>query len=101
MISIGESRAESVGIFFKSHDVEIYRRRDLIPGRLLMLDCFYQGCKYRLIIVYTAPESSKKMQLFKSLRQLLCVGYNIILCGDFNVVTEANDRISNLTFKTL
>ncbi len=30
-ISIGENKADGVGIFFKNHDVDIIRRRDIIP----------------------------------------------------------------------
>uniref|UniRef100_A0A3Q1HXX2 Endonuclease/exonuclease/phosphatase domain-containing protein n=1 Tax=Anabas testudineus TaxID=64144 RepID=A0A3Q1HXX2_ANATE len=91
--------ADGVGIFFKTHDVEIIRRRDVIPGRLLMVDCFYKGDKYRIVNVYTSPTRTQKMQLFKRMKELLSVGYNLILCGDFNTVTEENDRCSSVSFK--
>uniref|UniRef100_A0A7N6BPG2 Endonuclease/exonuclease/phosphatase domain-containing protein n=1 Tax=Anabas testudineus TaxID=64144 RepID=A0A7N6BPG2_ANATE len=93
------SSADGVGIFFKTHDVEIIRRRDVIPGRLLMVDCFYKGDKYRVVNVYTSPTRTQKMQLFKRMKELLFVGYNLILCGDFNTVTEENDRCSSVSFK--
>uniref|UniRef100_A0AAX7UBY7 Reverse transcriptase domain-containing protein n=1 Tax=Astatotilapia calliptera TaxID=8154 RepID=A0AAX7UBY7_ASTCA len=34
-------------------------------------------------------------------RYLLEIGFNIILCGDFNIVTEATDRISKVEFREL
>lgn len=36
LISIGEDTADGVGIFFKSH-VNIIRKRDIVPGRLLVV----------------------------------------------------------------
>uniref|UniRef100_A0A669BWZ5 Endonuclease/exonuclease/phosphatase domain-containing protein n=1 Tax=Oreochromis niloticus TaxID=8128 RepID=A0A669BWZ5_ORENI len=41
----------------------------------------------RIINVYNAPDRR--------------FGFNIILCGDFNIVTEATDRISNVEFRKL
>uniref|UniRef100_A0A672Y4V7 Endonuclease/exonuclease/phosphatase domain-containing protein n=1 Tax=Sphaeramia orbicularis TaxID=375764 RepID=A0A672Y4V7_9TELE len=99
IISIGEDKADGVGIFFRTHDIVIIRRRDIIPGRLLMIDCLYQGDKYRIINVYTAPEARKKTKLFKRLRELLMVGYKVILSGDFNTVTAENDRYSTAPFR--
>lgn len=98
VISIGENSADGVGIFFNTQEVNIIRRRDIIPGRLLMIDCFYRKDKYRIINVYTSPERTKKKQLFKRLRELLSVGYNIILCEDFNTVISENDRHSAVPF---
>lgn len=40
------------------------------------------------------------MQLLKKkMKHLLEIGFNVILCGDFNIVTEATDRISNIAFR--
>lgn len=66
-----------------------------------MVDCILHMQKFRIINVYTAPSRVKKVQLFKKLRELLCVGFNIILCGDFNTVTDAKDRIANSHLKYL
>uniref|UniRef100_A0A3Q3VXC6 Endonuclease/exonuclease/phosphatase domain-containing protein n=1 Tax=Mola mola TaxID=94237 RepID=A0A3Q3VXC6_MOLML len=88
-----------LGIFFKNHDVTITKIRHIIPGRLLLIDCLYLGQKFRLINVYTAPERTKKMQLFKKLREIVNVGFNLILCGDFNTVTKDQDRIAATPFQ--
>uniref|UniRef100_A0A668VXY8 Uncharacterized protein n=1 Tax=Oreochromis aureus TaxID=47969 RepID=A0A668VXY8_OREAU len=76
-----------LGIFFKKDTVNIIKRNDIIPGRLLLVDCCYYGQKLRIINVYNAPDRR--------------FGFNIILCGDFNIVTEATDRISNVEFREL
>uniref|UniRef100_A0A668TGV0 exodeoxyribonuclease III n=1 Tax=Oreochromis aureus TaxID=47969 RepID=A0A668TGV0_OREAU len=99
VISIGEDSADGVGFFFKNTHVNIIKKRDIIPGQLLLVDCHYDGQKFRLINVYTAPERTKKMQLLKKMRHLLECGFNTVLCGDFNMVTEENDRIASTTFK--
>uniref|UniRef100_A0A3B3DJ71 Endonuclease/exonuclease/phosphatase domain-containing protein n=1 Tax=Oryzias melastigma TaxID=30732 RepID=A0A3B3DJ71_ORYME len=72
---------------------------DIIPGRLLLIDCYYHGQKIRIVNVYTAPDRSKKVQLFKKVNEIINVGFNVILCGDFNTVTEEKDRISTFPFK--
>uniref|UniRef100_A0A3P9B483 exodeoxyribonuclease III n=1 Tax=Maylandia zebra TaxID=106582 RepID=A0A3P9B483_9CICH len=99
VVSIGEDSADGVGFFFKNTHVNIIKKRDIIPGRLLLVDCHYGGQKFRLINVYTAPERTKKMQLLKKMRHLLECGFNTVLCGDFNMVTEENDRIASTIFK--
>uniref|UniRef100_A0A3Q3WQ38 Endonuclease/exonuclease/phosphatase domain-containing protein n=1 Tax=Mola mola TaxID=94237 RepID=A0A3Q3WQ38_MOLML len=91
--------ADRVGIFFENHDVTIAKRRDIIPGRLLLIDYLYLGHKFRFINVYTAPERTKKMQLFKKLREIVNVAFNLILWGDFNTVTEDQDRIAVTPFQ--
>uniref|UniRef100_A0A3P9D1I3 exodeoxyribonuclease III n=1 Tax=Maylandia zebra TaxID=106582 RepID=A0A3P9D1I3_9CICH len=101
IISIGEDSSDGVGIFFKKDTVNIIKRRDIIPGRLLLVDCCYYGQRLRIINVYNAPERTKKIQLLKKLKYLLEIGFNIILCGDFNIVTEATDRISKVKFREL
>lgn len=99
IISIGTDTADGVGIFFNSKDIEIIKRRDIIPGRLLVVDCKIKGNKFRLINVYTAPDRSKKVQLFKKLPEILCGGQSTILAGDFNTVTDSKDREASTTFK--
>lgn len=101
IISIGEDSSDGVGIFFKKDTVNITRRRDIIPGQLLFVDCCYYGQRLRIINVYNAPDRTKKIHLLKKLKYLLETGFNIILCGDFNIVTEATDRISNVEFREL
>lgn len=64
-----------------------------------MVDCFYKNEKYRLINVYTAPEAQNKLKLFRRLRELLTVGYTIILVEDFNTVSEEIDKCSTAVFK--
>lgn len=44
-------------------------------------------------------KKEQKKQLLKKLKQLLEVGFNVILCGDFNIVTEERDRIAATPFK--
>uniref|UniRef100_A0A3Q4B746 Endonuclease/exonuclease/phosphatase domain-containing protein n=1 Tax=Mola mola TaxID=94237 RepID=A0A3Q4B746_MOLML len=88
-----------LGIFFKKHDVTITKRRDMIPGRLLLIDCLYLGHKFRLINVYTASERTKKMLFLKKLREIVNVGFSLILCGDFNTVTADQDRIAATSFQ--
>ena len=64
-----------------------------------MLDCFYQGEKYHIIHVYTAPEARKKSQLFNRLGELLTVGFNLILSGDLiQLCLIVFDCISMLKF---
>uniref|UniRef100_A0A3B1KE89 exodeoxyribonuclease III n=1 Tax=Astyanax mexicanus TaxID=7994 RepID=A0A3B1KE89_ASTMX len=99
VISIGSDLADGVGILFNTYNLEIIKRRDIIPGRLLVLDCNLKGQKLRLINVYTSSDRSKKIQLFRKLPELLCSGHDIILAGDFNTVTEENDREASTHFK--
>uniref|UniRef100_A0A8B9K6H3 Endonuclease/exonuclease/phosphatase domain-containing protein n=1 Tax=Astyanax mexicanus TaxID=7994 RepID=A0A8B9K6H3_ASTMX len=68
---------------------KIINHRDIITGRLMYVDCFYKNKKIRLINIYTAQDRPKKMQLFKELKVLMCVGFNVIICGDFNTITSA------------
>uniref|UniRef100_A0A3P8RCS1 exodeoxyribonuclease III n=1 Tax=Astatotilapia calliptera TaxID=8154 RepID=A0A3P8RCS1_ASTCA len=84
VVSIGEDSADGVGFFFKNTHVNIIKKRDIIPGRLLLVDCHYGGQKFRLI---------------NKMRHLLECGFNTVLCGDFNMVTEENDRIASTIFK--
>ena len=93
VISIGIDKADGVGIFFKSK-VEIIKAREIIPGRVLLVDCFYLNLKIRIINVYTPPDSATKVRIFKKLYELLTVGYYTFLCGDFNAYTDDNDRIA-------
>lgn len=99
IISIGIDKADGVGIFFNTNDVNIIKKRDIIPGRLLVVDCKIKESKIRLINVYTSSDRSKKIQLFKRLPELLCGGQNIILAGDFNTVTDNKDREASTAFK--
>ena len=93
IISIGIDRADGVGIFFKSK-VEIIKAREVIPGRILLVDCFYLNQKIRIINVYTPPDSATKVRMFKKLYELLTVSFFTFLCGDFNAYTDENDRIA-------
>lgn len=98
VISIGTDMADGVGIFFKDK-AEIIRSREIIPGRILMVDCFYANMKLRIINVYTPPDAATKVRIFKKLYELLVMGYHTVLCGDFNAYTDANDRIPTHPFK--
>lgn len=99
IISIGNDLADGVGILFKSKDVQIHKRRDIIPGRLLMVDCVINGIKIRIINVYTSQKANEKMQLFRKLQEITFTGHHVIVCGDYNTITESNDRISNTPFR--
>lgn len=77
IISIGEDSSDGVGIFFKKDTVNIIKRRDIIPGQLLLVDCCYYGQKLHIINVYNAPDRTKKMQLLKKMKYLLEIGFNI------------------------
>uniref|UniRef100_A0A669D7Z6 Endonuclease/exonuclease/phosphatase domain-containing protein n=1 Tax=Oreochromis niloticus TaxID=8128 RepID=A0A669D7Z6_ORENI len=85
--------------YIPDRQTDVSSAKDIIPGRLILVDCHYGGQKFRLINVCTAPERTKKMQLLKKMRHLLECGFNTVLCGDFNMVTEENDRIASTTFK--
>lgn len=63
-ISIGEDRADGVGILFK-YEVEIIKSRKIIPGRILMVDTWV-----RLINVYTPPDRAGKMGIFFKLQEI-------------------------------
>lgn len=99
VISIGEDTADGVGILFKNQQVEIVRTREIVPGRLLMIDCFYNHQKLRLINVYTAQNTHKKCKVLRKIRELLNVSFNVILCGDFNTITDERDRIGKGSFR--
>ena len=66
IVSIGFDKADGVGIFFKGK-AEIIRSREIIPGRILLVDCFYLNVKIRLINVYTPSDSATKVRMFKKL----------------------------------
>ena len=91
--SIGGDSADGVGILFNSKNITIQRKRELIPGRLLVLDCILRKQKMRLINVYTAQRDLDKIALFNKLREVLCGGIYTILAGDFNTITDLKDRI--------
>ena len=95
--SIGGDSADGVGILFNTKNITIQRKRELIPGRLLVLDCILRKQKMRLINVYTAQRDGAKVQLFKKLREVLCGGTCTILAGDFNAITDMKDRIPTTT----
>uniref|UniRef100_A0A3B3CR18 Endonuclease/exonuclease/phosphatase domain-containing protein n=1 Tax=Oryzias melastigma TaxID=30732 RepID=A0A3B3CR18_ORYME len=85
----------------KENDKQINKKknRNIIPGRLLLIDCYYHKQKIRIINVYTASNRAKKVQLFKKVNEIIKVGFNVILCGDFNTVTEETNGISATPFK--
>lgn len=91
-LSIGEDRADGVGVFFRG-TAEIIKCREIIPGRILMIDCLYKNWKLRVINVYTPPDRAGKMKIFNKIYELLGVGFNIFLCGDFNTITDIKDRV--------
>ena len=51
--------------------------------------------------MYTAPDATNKLQIFRKLREMLTVGYKIILGGDFNTVTEDIDKCTTERRKTV
>lgn len=66
----------------------------IIPGRILLVGCFYESVKMRILNVYTPSDSSTKVRIKKKQKNnLLVVGYHTILCGDFNACTVGIDRI--------
>ena len=95
VISIGQDLADGVGILFKNKDVCIIKRRDIIPGRLLLVDCVINSVMFRIINVYTSQRTADKTKLFRKLQELCFTEHNVVLCGDFNTITEENDRISS------
>ena len=92
IVSRGCDKADGVAIFFKSN-AEIIKTREIIPGRILLVDCFYLNLKMRIINIYTTQDAATKVRMFKKLYELLLVGFYTVLSGDFNSYTEANDRI--------
>ena len=98
--SIGSDKCDGVGILFNTKDVIITKKRELIPGRLLVLDCILKKQKIRLINMYTSQIWKEKEQLFNRLKEVMCGQYEIILAGDTNCITEANDRIPTVPFKS-
>ena len=63
-MSIGLDRPYGVGVFFKSK-TDIIKAREIMPGRILLIDCFYLNVKMRIINVYTPPEAAAKVRIFK------------------------------------
>uniref|UniRef100_A0A8C6U1L7 Endonuclease/exonuclease/phosphatase domain-containing protein n=1 Tax=Neogobius melanostomus TaxID=47308 RepID=A0A8C6U1L7_9GOBI len=98
--SIIYDKADGVGILFKNDQVTVIKKREIIPGRLLLVDCFYQNHKFRLINVYTSQQFKKKCKLLRKMREILTVNYTTIICGDFNIITEEKDRIASTVYKT-
>ena len=92
IVSRGCDKADGVAIFFKSN-AEIIKTREIIPGRILLVDCFYLNLKMRIINIYTTQDAATKVRMFKKIYELLLVGFYTVLSGDFNSYTEANDRI--------
>lgn len=43
--NVGQDSADGVGVFFKKN-VEILKVREIIPGRILMIDCIYIITKF-------------------------------------------------------
>lgn len=91
MISIGTDTANGIAIFL-SETFKPLTSRELILGRLLCLDCLYKSRKIRIINVYAPTERVRKIRPFHDLKDLLGVGYLIIMCADFNTITEISDR---------
>lgn len=77
VISIDDNRADGVGIFFKQ-DIDILIIREIIPGRILLVDGRIGSKKLGIINVYTPPDRAGKMRIFYKLYELLCVGFNTI-----------------------
>ena len=97
--SIGESKADGIGILFFSENITVIQLREIIPGRLMLVDVFLFGKKIRIINLYTAQDRARKIQLFNKIKTLLCVGFYVIVCGDFNTVTDERDRIAERSSK--
>uniref|UniRef100_A0A3B1JYF2 exodeoxyribonuclease III n=1 Tax=Astyanax mexicanus TaxID=7994 RepID=A0A3B1JYF2_ASTMX len=95
LFSVGEDRADGIAILFYTSDVKIIKVCELIPGRLMYADIFMFGSKIRIINLYTAQDRTKKTKLSNKLKNLLYVGYHIIVCGDFNTITDNIDSSSS------
>lgn len=90
IIAIVTDKADGVGIFFKSH-IEVIKYRK--PERILLIDCFNRNIKLRVINLYTPPDNTAKVRIFRKLHDLLMVGYFTVVCGDFNAYTVGKDKI--------
>ena len=96
-LSIGPAKADGVAIFFNVADVVIIKRREPVPGRMLVLECLIRNKKVRLINVYASQRATERTQLFNKLGEFLHGQTDVILAGDFNTITEENDRIPAIT----
>uniref|UniRef100_A0A3B1IXT6 exodeoxyribonuclease III n=1 Tax=Astyanax mexicanus TaxID=7994 RepID=A0A3B1IXT6_ASTMX len=95
IFSVGPDIADGVAILFYTRQIQICKKREPFPGRLLYVDVYIKNIKCRIINVYAPHNSKKKIELFKTLKKLLYVGFPVVICGDFNTITEGKDT----TFK--
>lgn len=56
LVVVTHIEAEGVGIFIKKKKkkpMERIKYREIIPGRIFLVDCFYHSMKIRIINLYT------------------------------------------------
>ena len=97
-VSEGTPRARGVAICFNSSKITGINlvHRDL-EGRLLVVDCVYEGRELRIINLY-APNGEKERRVFLAGLNVWC-NPNCMIVGDFNVILTRSDLSRNNTFK--
>lgn len=76
LFSIGEDSADGIAVLCYNNKFKLIPNRELILGRLMFMDGYFGGKKIRIINVYTAQDTVRKIQLFKKLKSLFCIGFN-------------------------
>uniref|UniRef100_A0A8C5ACM8 exodeoxyribonuclease III n=1 Tax=Gadus morhua TaxID=8049 RepID=A0A8C5ACM8_GADMO len=89
-VSEGTPRARGVAICFNSAKITGINlvHRDL-EGRLLVVDCVYEGRELRIINLY-APNGEKERRVFLAGLNVWC-NPNCMIVGDFNVILTRSD----------
>lgn len=87
-----DGKSSGVVVLFKGRDFKVTESKELVPGRLLMVDVSYRNFSMRLINVYASPYKNSRFDLFQLIPAYLVVSKLIILAGDFNCVIDSEGR---------
>ena len=93
--------AGGIGLLFKhDRDIRIITIVDASPGHLFLVDfdlTFPNGApphKYRLVTLYAPVDRRERRALWETMKDHLNTHRALIVAGDFNVRSEAEDRIA-------
>jgi exonuclease III len=66
-------------------------------GRMVYADVYMENNLFRIINVYAHNDSASRIMFFNSIKDVIeKVPYNIIICGDFNIVSDLNIDVLNI-----
>ena len=87
-----DCRASGLGILLRGGNFAITGVREVVGGRLLVVDVMYRGSPLRLINVYASPTQSERLAVLQQLPVLLAMSRQLVLAGDFNCIIDAAGR---------